>query len=155
MKHMRIAMSSLMIIAFDPLTAAHAQTKSKPKLSILIKEPSENDLKCGISNETIKTSAILVLRNNGIEFSTDMTYPYLSISFATLPSDDFACTYHLTASILEGEVGKKRNGFSSKYEAVRLCEKGAIARSRKSDMNKNLSDYTEDLLKKCLAEVEY
>jgi hypothetical protein len=153
MKLARIAMSSLMISAFDPLTAAHAQTK--PKLAILIDELRENDLKCGMRKETIKTSANLVLRQNDIDVSTEISVPYLWIMADALPNSDTVCTYHLSISIGLHDEWKKRDGFRSKYESVSLCRKDTLVRTLKSDMEKSLSDQTEILLKSCLAQVEY
>ncbi len=65
MKLVRIAMSSTMILVFGPMYS-YAQTKQEPKLTIWIEELSERELKCGLRKEAIKTSAILVLRRNGI-----------------------------------------------------------------------------------------
>ena len=154
MRHLRIAMSSLMIFAFDPLTA-HAQTKPKPKLHIIVEELSENDLKCGMRKETIKDSATLVLRRNGIDASNNSTLPFLYIGMNSLMSNDGWCSYYLRIAIVDSEIGKQRNGCISKSDTILLCEKDVIARSLKSDMNKTLSDQTEDLLKSCLVMVEY
>ena len=153
MKLARIAM--MMILAFDPLTAAHAQTKPKPKLAILIDELRENDLKCGMRKETIKTSATLVLRQNDIDVSTEISVPYLWIMADALPNSDTVCTYHLSISIGLQDEWKKRDGFRSKYESVSLCRKNILVRTLKSNMEKSLSDKTEILLKSCLAQVEY
>ncbi len=156
MKHLRIAISALMIIAFDPLTA-HAQTK--PKLHIMIEEPSDIDLKCGIRKEPIKASATLVLRRNGIDISNETTYPFIYIFFtslpSSLPSDGVWCSFFLNIDIRAADVGTKRNGFFIKKEFAVLCAHNFISRVPKLDMNKYLSDQTEDLLKKCLAEIDY
>ena len=158
MKYLRIAISALMMILASGSLTAHAQTKPKPKpnLTIWIGPLGENEIKCGITRETINTSATLVLRRNGIDVSTNMTYPYLYITTSALPhTDGVMCSYVLDLSIRDDEAGKNRNSFYIKKELTLLCEESYLAMSLKLNMSKRLSDYTEELLKTCLAKLDY
>ena len=125
------------------------------KMEILL-ENSNDSIKCGIQNQTLQTPAILTLRNNRIDYTTNNTDPYLYINSQALKINSEYCTYNLTVQIRKEQIPIAYNGFKSiLFESVILCNSSIIGGVYIKDITKNVSESVEDAIKICLTKIEY
>ena len=153
MRNLRI-LSSLFLLALAS-SGVHAQTKLK--LSVSVEGVDEDARQCGVSEQTVRTPAVQTLRNNRIEVMNERTLPYLSIkpNVMALASGNH-CVYSLEVAIRDEEPPKMRSGFKTKRSsAVFLCKQDSLWIVPKADVSNKLSDSIEQLMKLCLANIDY
>lgn len=132
-----------------------AQTRAT--ISIVVEDLDDDARKCGVDIQTVRSPAILTLRNNRIAVRDGNTYPYLYINANLLPiNNGSSCIFNLEVSIRDVEAAIFRNGFKRNGgEAIVLCSKAYLGISPRYNVSKHLSDRIEENLKRCLADVDY
>ena len=155
----RVAMSALMmVLAVGGLAmfAGRAEAQKKPSLQILVEDlDAEASRKCGVTKDSLRAPAVLILRQNRIDVASRSTAPYLYINLNIL-SVEASCVYNLEVAIHTSQDPKDRNGFrANEYEGVVLCSSGSAGIVPASDAPKKITERIELRLKDCLAEVSY
>ena len=152
----RVAIAALMVVGGLAMSAGRAEAQKKPSLNILIENFTDDDAqKCGITKDSLRAPAVLILRQNGIDVASTSTDPYLYLNL-TILSSGASCIYGLGASIRTSQNGQNRNGFrANSFENIELCNVGTTGIVPARDALKTITESVELGLKKCLADVSY
>ena len=143
------------VISFSNNSLAIAQNKNK--LHIIFEGLDNNPDDCGISLSSIKSTAILLLRNNRIEYSYEYTRPwmYININFLKIKNINF-CTFNINVKISDVKHSEIRNGFkSNKYEDILLCQKSILGYANFNTLDIKVQEGIERAIKGCLVDVNY
>ena len=115
----------------------------------------EASRKCGVTKDSLRAPAVLILRQNRIDVASRSTAPYLYINLNIL-SSGASCVYHLDVSIKTSQTPKDRNGFrANEYEGIVLCSSDGVGIVPASGAPKTITEEIELNLKRCLAKVSY
>ena len=151
----RLCIATALILTTMGPMSAYAQTK--PALNIQIVDLDTDAQKCNISEQTLRASAALTLRNNRILDSKEMTFPFLFINpnLLFLPNGG-GCVYNIQIEVRDIDTAQMRNGFkSTDGDRVVLCSGAMLGIVPPSNASKKLSDSLEQLLKACLYKLAY
>ena len=151
---MKSLLIALVAIIFS-ITSSNAQAQKKPSLFIGIEDLSEYAQKCGITAESLRAPAVLILRQNRIDVANEYTHPYLYIKL-NIGISGASCVYNLAVSIHSSQSAQERNGFrANKSEGVELCSFDGFGITSVNRTPTVVTEQIEQLLKGCLAEVTY
>jgi len=153
----RVAIAALMVVGGLAMSAGRAEAQKKPSLNILMEDLDGYDdaQKCGITNDSLRAPAVLILRQNGIDVASTSTNPYLYLNL-TMLSTGASCIYSLNVTIHTSQKGEVRNGFrANSYEFISLCDQGSTGIVPARDALKRITETVELKLKNCLADVSY
>jgi hypothetical protein len=151
MKSLLIALAAIIF----SITSSAAQAQKKPSLFIGIEDLSEYAQKCGITKESLRAPAVLILRQNRIDVANEYTQPYLYIKL-NIGISGASCVYNLIVSINTSQYAEDRNGFKANdRESVKLCSFDGFGITSVNRTPTVVTEQIEQLLKGCLAAVTY
>lgn len=133
-----------------------AQAQERAALQILIDEPGDEGIKCGVTQQTMLAPAEKTLKGIAADFQNEFSSPYLYIQADFRFRDEpRLCSWRGGLSIRALPTTDRHEQFpQSGFERVLLCE-AELSGSASANVAKSLSDNVEDYLKACLAAVKY
>lgn len=153
----RVAIAALMVVCGLAMSAGRAEAQKKPSLFIAAEglDGDDDAQKCGITKDSLRAPAVLILRQNGIDVASTSTNPYLYLNLNML-STGASCIYALNVAIHYSLNIEVRNGFrASSYEYSQLCREGSTGIVPARDALKKITETVELELISCLADVFY
>ena len=157
MHRLRYIMLSFTVLCLTFLVASKTSfAQSQLKLGILVESFRENQRKCQLNSEDIKSSISLILKQNGI-LRDDEVHPYFYVNVGALEIDDINCAVHLRMSLIAYRPTDTHSGFSKKrgLDEVLLCDNGILFAYAKNKISKAIIDEVEILTKRCLSSLDY
>ncbi len=140
------------------LCSATSHAQQTPTLGIVIESLDPDAAKCGVTESTLRTPAILALRNNRIRDSATPTtgvWLYLALNIMHIPNID-SCFFSFRASVESSGTPIVRNGFtSSQPETIELCASSGLGRAGRADAANYLSTQVDNSVKTCLSKLRY
>lgn len=156
-----MSMRYLLLTVFSLLmTMPAANGQKNAALSILIETLNKSARRCGVTEDTLRTPAVLTLRNNRIDVATTRTLDpvlYINVNVNFNEQSRF-CNYNISISIFAFDAAKTRGRFrtASGIERVYLCSnKGTMGGIGQAVAGRKIVDDVEQFIKDCLAEVTY
>lgn len=136
-----------------------ASAQTKPKMDILVESLNNDATQCNIYKSDFITSAILIMRNNGIIYEKDNTFlaPFLYISpnILHLKSEN-RCLYGLNIQIQVLGMPMNRFGFSTRtMEDIVICRKSMSGISNQINASTSIINEFERMFKQCLSQIDY
>ena len=154
MRYLLLTLISLLMA----MPAANGQKNAA--LSILIETLNESARRCGVTEDTLRTPAVLTLRNNRIDVAKTSTLDpvlYINVNVNFNEQSRF-CSYNISISIFVSDTAKTRGRFraASGIEQVNLCSnKGTMGGVGQAAAGRTIVNDVEQFIKDCLAEVAY
>ena len=148
-------MLALIVIALWGLGST-VQAQDRPALQILVDEPGDDGIKCGVTQQTMLAPAVQALKDIEADFQNEFSSPYLYIQADFRFRDEpRLCSWRGGLSIRALPASDRHEQFpQSGFERVLLCE-AELSGSASNDVAKSLSDNVQEYLKACLAAVKY
>ncbi len=151
---MRVLLALFLVATWVMSPMAYAD--DRPALQILVDEPGDEGIKCGVTQQTMLAPALQALKDIDADFQKEFSSPYLYIQADFRFRDEpRLCSWRGGLSIRALPTTDRHERFpQSGFERVLLCE-AELSGSASNNVSKSLSDNVQDYLKACLAAVKY
>jgi hypothetical protein len=132
--------------------------QTRPALSVVVEEPDTDDVACGIQASVLESTAVLTLRNNGVQpDSRPATNPFLHVNTLVSQIGTSGCAVSLRVSVTAGFPRRSFGGFTPRrsFTFAELCDQTRLLVGPHATMGSRVQRAVEELAKICLGELDY
>jgi hypothetical protein len=146
------------VLAGTLMWSSSAGAQQRPKLHLVIEDPGQNELSCGVDKPSIASIAALTVRNNGIEPVESLDVPWLQVQLTFIPISSRVCAYNIHVQVMDYQpistttFSRRKN--PGRAEVV-FCTSGGIYSGPTYGILKHTSETIEQHVKLCLGELNY